>query len=74
MKGTSSNFLSLKNVSYFVQRNRIDLFEENSTGNFDAKIYSNISIKFALKKVCLNDFCSAKVFLILRQDIHTKFF
>ena len=28
MKVTSSNFLSLKNVSYFVQRNRIDLFEE----------------------------------------------
>ena len=74
MKGTSSNFLSLKNVSYFVQRNRIDLFEENSTGNFDAKIYSNISIKFALKKVCLNNFCSIKVFLILRQHIHTKFY
>ena len=73
MKGTSSNFLSLKNVSYFVQRNRIDLFEENSTGNFDAKIYSNISIKFALKKVCLNIFCSIKVFLILCQHIHTKF-
>ena len=50
------------------------MFEENSTGHFDAKIYSNISIKFALKKVCLNDFCSAKVFLILRQDIHTKFY
>ena len=74
MKGTSSNFLSLKNVSYFVQRNRIDLFEENSTGNFVAKIYSNISIKFALKNVCLNNFCSIKVFLNLRQHIHTKFY
>ena len=74
MKGTSSNFLSLKNVSYFVQRNRIDLFEENSTGNFDAKIYSNISIKFALKNVCLNNFCSIRVFLIFRQPIHTKFY
>ena len=38
-----------KNVSYFVQRSRIDMFEENSTGDFDAKICSNISIKFALK-------------------------
>ena len=57
--------MPLKKFSYFVQRNRIDLFEENSTGTFDAKIYSNISIKFALKKVCLNDFCSVKVFLIL---------
>ena len=26
------------------------MFEENSTGHFDAKTYSNISIKFALKK------------------------
>ena len=41
--------MSLKNASYFVQRNRIDLFEGNITGNFDAKIYSNISIKFVLK-------------------------
>ena len=47
------------------------MFEENSTGNFDAKIYSNISIKFALKKVCLNIFCSIKVFLILCQHIQT---
>ena len=51
MKVTSSNFLSLKNISYFVQRNRIDLFEKNSAGNFDAKIFSNISIKFALKSM-----------------------
>ena len=29
------------------------MFEENSTRHFDAKIYSNISIKFALKKVAL---------------------
>ena len=72
MKGTSSNILSLKNVSYFVQRDRIDLFEENCTGNFDAKIYANSLIKFASKKVCLNNFCSVKVFLILRQHIHTK--
>ena len=50
MKGTSSNFFPTKNISYFVQRNRIDLFEENSTGSFDAKIYSTISIKFALEK------------------------
>ena len=49
------------------------MFEENSTGHFDAKIYSNISIKFALKKVCLNIFCSIKLFLILRQHIHNKF-
>ena len=42
----------LKIFSYFGQRNRIELFEENSTGTFDAKIYSNISIKFALKEVC----------------------
>ena len=66
-------FLSPKNVSYFVQRSRIDTFEENSAGHFDAKIYSNISIKFALKKVCLNAFCSIKLFLILCQHIHTKF-
>ena len=39
------------------------MFEENSTGHFDAKIYSNISQKFALKKVCLNIFCSIKVSL-----------
>ena len=65
--------LSPKNVSYFVQRSRLDMFEENSTGHFDAKIYSNISIKFALKKVCLNIFCSIKLFLILCQHIHTKF-
>ena len=58
-------FLSPKNVSYFVQRSRIDTFEENSAGHFDAKIYSNISIKFALKKVCLNIFCPIKVFLIV---------
>ena len=68
MKGT----LSPKNV-YFVQRSRTDMFEENSTGHFDAKIYSNISIKLALKRVCLNIFCSIKVFLILCQHIHTKF-
>ena len=49
------------------------MFEENSAGHFDAKIYSNISIKFALKKVCLNIFCSIKLFLILCQHIHTKF-
>ena len=73
MKDTSKNFLSPKHVSYFVQRGRIDLFEENSSGHFDAKIYSNISRKFALKKVCLNIFCSTKVFLILCQHIHTKF-
>ena len=41
--------MSLKNASYFAQINRLDLSEENSTGNFDAKIYSNISIRFALK-------------------------
>ena len=69
MKGT----LSQKNVSYFVQRSRIDMFEENSTRNFDAKIYPNISIKFALKKVRLNIFCSIKVFLILCQHTHNKF-
>ena len=73
MKDTSQNFLSAKNVSCFVQRSRINLFEENSTGHFDAKIYSNISMKFALKKVCLNIFCSIKVFLILCQHIDTKF-
>ena len=66
-------FLSPKSVSYFVQRSRIDTFEENSAGHFDAKIYSNISIKFALKKVCLNAFCSIKLFLILCQHIHTTF-
>ena len=65
--------LSPKNVSYFVQRSRLDMFEENSTGHFDAKIYSNISIKFALKKVCLNIFYSIQVFLILCQYIHTNF-
>ena len=69
MKGT----LSPKNVSHFVQRSRIDMFEENSTGHFAAKIYPNISIKFALKKVRLNIFCFIKVFLILCQHIHTKF-
>ena len=58
MKGTSQHFFFPKNV-LFVQRNRIDLFEENSTGNFDAKIYSNISMKFAFKKVGLNNFMSA---------------
>ena len=60
MKGTSSNFLSLKNVSYFVQRNRIDLLEKNSTGSFDAKIYSTISIKFALEKYVLTIFVPSK--------------
>ena len=59
MKGTSQHFFSPKKCSHFVQRNRIDLFEENSTGNFDAKIYSNISMKFAFKKVGLNNFMSA---------------
>ena len=49
------------------------MFEENSTGHFDAKIYSNISIKFALKKVRFHIFCPIKVFLILCQHIHTKF-
>ena len=49
------------------------MFEENSTGHFDAKIYSNNSIKFALKKVCPSISCSIKVFLILCQHIHTKF-
>ena len=49
------------------------MFEENSSGHFDAKIYSNISIKLALKKVCVNIFCSTKVFLILCQHIYTKF-
>ena len=48
------------------------MFEENSTGHFDAKIYSNISIKFALKKVCLNIFCSIKVFLIICQHIQVS--
>ena len=32
------------------------MFEENSSGDFDAKIYSNISIKFALKKYVLTFF------------------
>ena len=59
----------MKGTSY-----KIDLFEENSTGNFDTAIYSNISIKFALKNVCLSNFCSIKVFLTLRQHIHTKFY
>ena len=45
------NFLSPKNISCFVERGRIDPFEENSTGHFDTKIYSNISIKFALKSM-----------------------
>ena len=39
------------------------MFEENSTGNFDAKIYSNISIKFALKKYVLTFFVPSKYFL-----------
>ena len=65
--------MSPKNVSCFVQRGRIDLFEENSTGHFDAKICLNISIKFALKKVRLHIFCSIKVFLILCQHIHITF-
>ena len=56
-------FLSPKNVSYFVQRSRIDTFEENSAGHFDAKIYSNISIKFALKKYVLTFFVPSKYFL-----------
>ena len=59
MKGTSQHFFFPQKCSYFVQRNRIDLFEENSTGNFDAKICSNISMKFAFKKVGLNNFMSA---------------
>ena len=48
------------------------MFEENSSERFDAKIFSNISIKFALKK-CLNIFCSIKVFFILFLHIHIKF-
>ena len=59
MKGICSNFLSLKNISYFVQRSGIDLFEENSTGNLDTKIYSGDSIKFVLKYVY-----SMKLFLM----------
>ena len=43
----------------FCSKKQNDLFEENSTGNFDAKIYSNISMKFAFKKVGLNNFMSA---------------
>ena len=66
-------FLSPKNVSYFIQRSRIDTFEENSAGHFDARIYSNISTKSALKKACLNVFCSIKLFLILCQHIHATF-
>ena len=49
-------FLPSKDVSYFIQRSRIDMFKENSTRHFDAKIYSNSSIQFALKKVRLNSF------------------
>ena len=60
IKGTSSNFLSVKNISYFVQRNRIDLFEESSTGIFGTKIYSTISIKFALEKYVLTIFVPSK--------------
>ena len=32
------------------------MFEENSIRHFDAKIYSNISIKFVLKKYVLTSF------------------
>ena len=35
-------FFVPKNVSYFVQKNRIDMFKENTIGHFDAKVYSNI--------------------------------
>ena len=55
--------MSPKNVPYFVQGNRIGMFEENSTGDFDEKIYSNISIKFALKKYVLIFFVPSKYFL-----------
>ena len=55
--------MSAINVSCFVQRGRIDMFEENSTGHFDVKIYSNISIKFALKKYDLTFFVPSKYFL-----------
>ena len=47
-----------KNFSYFFQRSRVDIFEENSTGHFDAKIYSNISVKLAVKKYVFLILCS----------------
>ena len=47
------------------------MFKENNTGNFDAKIYSNISIKFALKKVRLKYvFVPSKYFLFCVSIFH----
>ena len=61
------------NVSCFVQRARMDLFEENSTECFDAKIYSNISTKFALKKYVLTFFVLSKYFLFLASIFTLSF-
>ena len=49
------------------------MFEENSTERFDAKIFSNISIKFALKK-CLNIFLFHKsIFYFVSAYSHQVF-
>ena len=46
------------------------MFEENSNGHFDAKIYSNISIKLALKKYVLTFFVPSKYFLFCAAYSH----
>ena len=63
-------FFVPKNFSYFFQRSRVDMFEENSNGHFDAKIYSNISIKLALKKYVLTFFVPSKYFLFCAAYSH----
>ena len=46
------------------------MFEENSAGHFDAKIYSAISIKFALRKYVLTFFVPSKYFLFCAAYSH----
>ena len=47
------------------------MFEENSAGHFDAKIYSAISIKFALRKYVLTFFVPSKYFLFCAAYSHS---